>query len=95
MKLFAYFPEFTHCRNQADCPLSNFNHFANFDGSQIFENKLFECNARTQGALQKFCVAQPFSACGNNVAPKMQAHVTEGSPSAHAKFRSNQLKIMR
>ncbi len=29
-------------------------------------------------ALQKFCIAQPFSTCGNTVALKLRAYVTEG-----------------
>ncbi len=36
---------------------------------------------------------QPFFACGNTVAPKLHAHVTEGILSAHTKFCSNRLKI--
>ncbi len=41
-----------------------------------------------------FCVTQPFSACGNIVTPKLRAYVTEGIPSAHAKFHCNWLKII-
>ncbi len=48
---------------------------------------------KIRGILQKFCVVQPFSACGNTVASKLGARVTEGISSAHAKFCSNQLKI--
>ncbi len=43
--------------------------------------------------LQMFCVAHSFSTCGNTVVPKLRAHVTEGIPSAHVKFSSNQLEI--
>ncbi len=42
--------------------------------------------------LQKFCVVPAFSTCGNTVAPKLRAHVTEDIPSAHVKFHSKRLK---
>ncbi len=42
-----------------------------------------------------FYVAQPFSTCGNTVALKLRAHITEGIPSTYAKFCSNWLKITR
>ncbi len=42
--------------------------------------------------ISKVCVTQPFFACGNTVAPELNAHVTESIPSAHVKFRSNRLK---
>ncbi len=49
-----------------------------------------------RGAIQKFGVTQSFApACGNTVAPKQHAHITEGIPSAHVKFCSDRLKIMR
>ncbi len=47
-----------------------------------------------QGVLQKFCITQPFFACGNTMAPKLSAHVTEGILSANAKFCSNQFKML-
>ncbi len=43
--------------------------------------------------FQKFCTAQPFSIRGNTVMLNLHTHVTEGILSAHAKFRSNPLKI--
>ncbi len=52
-----------------------------------------KCRRILRGVLQKFCIAQPFSACGNTVLPKLHAHVTKGTPGAHAKFRSNRLRI--
>ncbi len=47
-----------------------------------------------QRVLQKFCVIQLFSTCGNAVVLKLCAHVTEDVPSTRAKFRSNWLKMM-
>ncbi len=38
------------------------------------------------GVLQKFCISQPFSLCGNTVALKLRARVTEGILNALAKF---------
>ncbi len=43
---------------------------------------------QVRGVFQKFCIAQPFSTCGDTAALKLHAHVTEGIPSAYAKFCS-------
>ncbi len=48
-----------------------------------------------QGVLKKFCIAQLMSSCGNTLAPKLNAHVTERIPSAQMKFHRNWLKITR
>ncbi len=44
-----------------------------------------------QEVPQKFCIIRPFSTCGDTVAPKLHAHVTEGIPSTRANFCSNKL----
>ncbi len=61
---------------------------------EMIEMKLRIKQQKKQGVLQKFCIVQLFSACGNTVPPKLCVHVTEGIPSTHAKFRSNRLKII-
>ncbi len=61
------------------------------DRAIVYVNRV-SSNVRIQGVLQKFCVVQPFSTRSNTVMSQQHAHVTEGIPSARAKFCSNQLK---
>ncbi len=79
-----------------------FSHFANiFSRSRQFDDKCIAGlknmfvirKIYLQGLLQKFCVTQPFFHCGNAVAMKLCAHVTEDRPSTNTKYRSNLLKI--
>ncbi len=46
-----------------------------------------------RGVLQKFCIAQPFSICGDFVVLKLHAYVTEGIASTHMKQQLMTRKI--
>ncbi len=52
------------------------------DSRLWFENEVCYRCAIIWEVPQKLCVAQPFLACGNTVAPKLRTHVNEGIPSA-------------
>ncbi len=68
--------------------------YGNF-GSIVYKisvdmSKIFTDLSKIRGVLQKFCIAQSFSACDNTVVPKVPTHVTEGIPCVHAKFCNSQ-----
>ncbi len=61
--------------------------------TKIFSKQFFIIRKIVREVPQKFCIAQPFSPCGNTAATKLLACVTDGIPSAHAEFRNHWLKI--
>ncbi len=63
------------------------------EGGRCFYISPPRSNTVMRDTSKIFCISQPFSICGNTVAPKLRAYVTESIPSAYAKFCSNHLKL--